>query len=192
MLLGIKMTPAAALTLKVHGLPQERAVCVPADLWEAYVLGETPIERSCYVMQLLADLRDHISKGTGEWAFSEITEVVMKWGLVESLRSHERKVQDAENIVSWLNQQICKQCAPEVAVSIDGSRLRIFLGDNVFPAFRLRHHKTTGQKFNDRYAAEQEYAASHGFGEDTPIWGSNAYFKNMWEWENGRELKWQQ
>ncbi|MGO8415143.1 hypothetical protein ACC784_18370 [Rhizobium ruizarguesonis] len=129
MFLGIKMTPAAALTLKVHGLPQERAICVRADLWNEYILGETPVERSCYVMQLLADLRDYVSEGTGEWAFPEITEVVMKWGLVESLRSYGRNAQDAENIVSWLNQQIRKQRAPDVAVSVDGGSLRVLLGD---------------------------------------------------------------
>lgn len=193
MFLGIKMTRAAALTLKAHGLPQGRAVCVPADLWNDYVLGETPVERSCYIMQLLADLRDYVSKETGEWAFGEITEVAMKWGLVESLRSCGRKVQDAEHIISWLNERIREQAPPEVAVSTDGSRMRILLGDNVVPGIRLQHHETTGQKFYDRYHAEKEHADRVGAPPDTPAWGSDAHYALMREWETGsREIVWKQ
>ncbi|TBF08915.1 hypothetical protein [Rhizobium ruizarguesonis] len=192
MFLGIKMTPAAALTLKVHGLPQERAVCVPTDLWDEYVLGETPVERSCYVMQLLADLRDYVSEGTGEWAFPEITEVVMKWGLVESLRSYGRNAQDADSILAWLNMRIREQQPPQVAVSTDGSRMRILLGDASMPAQRFPHHQATGQKFNNRYQAEQQYAREHDVPADTPLWDTHAYYKNRWEWDNGRKLEWQQ
>ncbi|NKM69109.1 hypothetical protein [Rhizobium laguerreae] len=160
MFLGIKMTPAAAQILKVHGLPQERSVCVPADLWDEHVLGETPIERSCYVMQLLADLRDYVSKGTGEWAFPEITEVVMKWGLVESLRSHGRKVQDAENIIAWLNKRIREQQPPMVAVSTDGSRLRIHLGEASVPR-RLQF--VYPPKYDAGYHIPAQYKTEHGF-----------------------------
>ncbi|TBZ13960.1 hypothetical protein [Rhizobium leguminosarum] len=158
MFLGIKMTPAAAQILKVHGLPQERAVCVPADLWDEHVLGETPIERSCYVMQLLADLRDYVSKGTGEWAFPEITEVVMKWGLVESLHSHGRKVQDVDSIIAWLNKRIREQQPPNVAISTDGSRMRINLGEAFIPSVRFDY-----QTYDAGYHIPPQYRAERGF-----------------------------
>ncbi|MGO6689938.1 hypothetical protein [Rhizobium leguminosarum] len=192
MFLGIKMTPAAALTLKVHGFPQERAVCVPDDLWDSYALGITPIERSCFAAQLLTDLRDYVSEGTGEWAFPEMAEVVMKWGLVEGLRSHGRKVRDVDSILAWLNMRIREQQPPQVAVSTDGSRMRILLRDASMPAQRFPHHEATGQKFNNRYQAEQQYAREHDVPADTPLWDTHAYYKNRWEWDNGRKLEWQQ
>lgn len=158
MFLGIKMTPAAALVLKVHGIPQWRAVCVPVDLWDSYALGETPIERSCYAAQLLTDLRDYVSDGTGEWAFPEMAEVVLKWGLVEDLRSHGRKVQDVDSIIAWLNKRISEQEPPEVAVSTDGSNIRILLGDASIPPIKFVY-----PTYDAGYPIPARYKTAHGF-----------------------------
>ncbi|MBY5338195.1 hypothetical protein HFO99_30540 [Rhizobium leguminosarum] len=158
MFLGIKMTPAAALTLKVHGLPQGRAVCVPDELWDSYALGITPIERSCYVMQSLTDLRDYVSKGTGEWAFPEMDEIVMKWGLVECLQSQGRKVQDADSIIAWLNKRIREQQPPQVAIGTDGSRMRINLGEAFIPTVRFEY-----QTYDAGYHIPPQYRAERGF-----------------------------
>ncbi|MBY3194250.1 hypothetical protein [Rhizobium laguerreae] len=193
MFLGIKMTRVAAQTLRLHDIPQWRAVCVPADLWDTYELGTTPIERSCFVQQLLNDLRDYVSAdGTNEWNFPEMAQVVLKWGLVEELRSNGRKVQDVDSILAWLNMRIREQQPPQVAVSTDGSRMRILLGDASMPAQRFPHHEATGQKFNNRYQAEQQYAREHDVPADTPLWDTHAYYKNRWEWDNGRKLEWRQ
>ncbi len=193
MYVGTKMTLAAAQRLKFEGVPQERAVCVTADLWDDYVLGETPIERTCYVMQVLHDLNEYLSNGRGDTRLVEVSAVTMKWGLVVDFRdSGSRKVPGVEPLVKWVNKTLVAQTAPQVAVRDDGRLVRVLIGElGDLTSVRFQHFKTTGHALLDRYQSEANYARNNNIHNPIP-YGSTEWFTHMWEFENGREMSWDQ
>lgn len=122
----LKMTPAAAQTLKLNDLPQTFAVCVPDEHWDGYELAQMPIERSLYAGQLLADLRDYATGGTGAWAIPDIDRVELQWGMAKAFRDRRgRLIPEAAVLIGWINNEFRKQKPPSIAVSPDGKRLRI-------------------------------------------------------------------